>query len=32
MFSLITIVVWYRLRVRAEGSAEVGIELIEPTY
>ena len=31
MFSLITIVVWYRLRIRAERSAEVGIELIEPT-
>ena len=29
VFSLVTIVVWYRLRVRAEGSAEVGAELIE---
>ncbi|HKT89908.1 MAG TPA: ABC transporter permease [Candidatus Sulfotelmatobacter sp.] len=29
LFSLVTIVVWYRLRVRAEGSAEVGAELIE---
>ena len=29
LFSLITIVVWYRLRVRAEGKAEVGAELIE---
>ena len=28
-FSLLTIVVWYRLRVRAEGSAEVGAELLE---
>lgn len=28
LFSLITIVVWYRLRIRAEGSAEVGAELI----
>jgi spermidine/putrescine transport system permease protein len=28
VFSLITIVVWYRLRVRAEGKAEVGAELI----
>jgi len=28
LFSLLTIVVWYRLRVRAEGSAEVGTELI----
>lgn len=29
VFSLITIVVWYRLRVRAEGKAEVGAELME---
>jgi spermidine/putrescine transport system permease protein len=29
--SLVTIVVWYRLRVRAEGSAEAGTELIEET-
>ena len=29
LFSLITIVVWYRLRVRAEGAMEVGAELIE---
>jgi len=29
VFSLVTIVVWYRLRVRAEGSAEVGSELME---
>jgi spermidine/putrescine transport system permease protein len=29
MFSLITIVVWYRLRVRTQGSAEVGAEVIE---
>lgn len=29
MFSLVTIVVWYRLRVRAEGTAEVGAELVE---
>jgi spermidine/putrescine transport system permease protein len=29
VFSLVTIVVWYRLRLRAEGSAEVGAELIE---
>ena len=29
VFSLITIVVWYRLRVRAEGKAEVGAELVE---
>lgn len=28
-FSLIAIVLWYRLRVRAEGKAEVGAELIE---
>jgi len=31
VFSLVTIVVWYRLRVRAEGSAEVGTELIDST-
>ncbi len=29
LFSLVTIIVWYRLRVRAEGSAEVGAGLIE---
>jgi spermidine/putrescine transport system permease protein len=29
LFSLVTIVVWYRLRVRAEGSVDVGAELIE---
>ena len=29
MFSLMTILVWYRLRVKAEGSAEVGAELME---
>ena len=29
LFSLVTIVVWYRLRMRAEGSAEVGAELID---
>jgi spermidine/putrescine transport system permease protein len=29
MFSLVTIVVWYRLRVRAEGSVDIGGELIE---
>jgi spermidine/putrescine transport system permease protein len=29
VFSLLTIVIWYRLRVRAEGSAEIGAELIE---
>ena len=29
VLSLITIVVWYRLRVRAEGKAEVGAELME---
>jgi spermidine/putrescine transport system permease protein len=29
VFSLITIVVWYRLRVRAEGGADVGMELLE---
>jgi spermidine/putrescine transport system permease protein len=31
VFSLITIVVWYRLRVRAEGKTEIGAELIEGT-
>jgi len=31
VFSLVTIMVWYRLRVRAEGSAEVGAELVEST-
>lgn len=29
LFSLLAIVLWYRLRVRAEGSAEVGAELME---
>src|SRR6202142_2499727 len=29
VFSLIGIVVWYRLRVRAEGGADVGMELLE---
>jgi spermidine/putrescine transport system permease protein len=28
MFSLVTIVVWYRVRVRAEGSVEAGAELL----
>ena len=28
LFSLVTIVVWYRLRVRAEGSVDTGAELI----
>jgi len=31
VFSLVTIVVWYRLRVRSEGGADVGAELIEAT-
>ena len=31
MFSLITIVVWYRLRTQAEGKAGVGADLIEPS-
>ena len=31
MFSLVTIVFWYRLRVRAEGSVEAGAELIAAT-
>jgi spermidine/putrescine transport system permease protein len=29
LFSLVTIVFWYRLRVRAEGSADVGAQLVE---
>lgn len=29
VFSLVTIVFWYRLRLKGEGSAEVGAELIE---
>lgn len=29
VFSLIAIVFWYRLRVRAEGAAEIGAELVE---
>ncbi len=29
IFSLMTIVVWYRLRVRGEGGAEIGTELVE---
>ena len=29
IFSLLTIVIWYRLRVRAEGTADVGAELLE---
>ena len=28
-FSLLAIVIWYRLRVRAEGGAEIGSELLE---
>ena len=31
VFSLVAIAFWYRLRVRAEGSAEVGTELMETT-
>ena len=31
VFSLISIVVWYRLRIRAEGAAEIGADLIEST-
>jgi spermidine/putrescine transport system permease protein len=29
IFSLVTIVLWYRLRMRAEGSADVGTELVD---
>jgi spermidine/putrescine transport system permease protein len=32
MFSLVTIVLWYRLRIRAEGSVDVGSELVESSY
>jgi len=31
VFSLVTIVVWYRLRIKAEGTAKVGADLIEST-
>jgi spermidine/putrescine transport system permease protein len=31
MFSLVTIVLWYRLRMGAEGSVDVGAELVEST-
>jgi spermidine/putrescine transport system permease protein len=31
MFSLVTIVFWYRLRVKAEGNVEAGAELIAAT-
>jgi len=29
VFSLVTIVIWYRLRVRAEGGVDIGGELVE---
>jgi len=29
VFSLVTIIFWYRLRVRSEGGADVGMELLE---
>jgi len=29
VFSLVTIVIWYRLRVRSEGGADAGMELLE---
>jgi len=32
IFSLVTIVVWYRLRVRGEGGAEIGTELVESVF
>jgi spermidine/putrescine transport system permease protein len=32
LFSLVTIVVWYRLRMRSEGNAEIGMELIESAH
>jgi spermidine/putrescine transport system permease protein len=31
MFSLVTILVWYRLRVRTEGTADIGAELVGET-
>ena len=31
VFSLLTIIIWYRLRVRAEGSVEAGAELLAAT-
>ena len=31
VFSLLTIIIWYRLRVRAEGSVEAGAELLATT-
>jgi spermidine/putrescine transport system permease protein len=31
VFSLVTIVVWYRLRIRAEGSADLAADLVEST-
>ena len=30
LFSLLTIVFWYRLRLRSQGSPDVGMELLEP--
>src|ERR1700756_43963 len=31
LFSLLTIVFWYRLRLRSQGAPEVGMELLEPS-
>jgi spermidine/putrescine transport system permease protein len=31
VFSLLTIVLWYRLRIHSEGSPEVAMELLEPS-
>ena len=31
VFSLIAIVIWYRLRVRSEGAVDVGAEILEST-
>ena len=31
LFSLLTIVFWYRLRLRSQGSPDVGMELLEPS-
>jgi spermidine/putrescine transport system permease protein len=30
LFSLLTIVFWYRLRLRSQGTSDVGMELLEP--
>jgi spermidine/putrescine transport system permease protein len=32
VFSLLTIVFWYRLRLRSQGAPDVGMELLEPPH